>query len=317
MQAPSSLQDWIGRSQERADLIDASQVWRIAHSLRDGDALLADDEIAQLPPLWHWCFFHDPAPLSRTGDDGHPLRGDFLPPISLPRRMWAGGRLRFLSPIPVGAKVTLRSEITGVTEKRGASGELVFVTLTHRYSIAEETGCEPGTKEGLREAIVEEQDLVFRAAAAANRNDAALSEPRNKPPREPLRAEEACVLARDIEPSTIALFRYSALTFNSHRIHYDRDYAQQQEGYPGLVVHGPLLATQLVEFAQERCVARGARLDSFEFRALSPVTDTAGYRLCAGGMGDDGTLALWVETAEGVLAMSAKAHFAQLGTSGR
>ena len=216
-----------------------------------GLAALLDHEAppwreGEVPPLGHWLYFLPDAPQSKMGTDGHPLRGDAYVQ-AFPRRMWAGGRIRFESPIPVGSRLERSSRTLASRRKTGRSGEMMLVTIEHRISA-----------NGIL-AVVEEQDLVYRGAASS----AAPAEP-------PVGGGEAPpASARIFLPDEIALFRFSALTFNAHRIHYDRCYAREREGYPDLVVHGPLLATLLVD--RRLRDEPGARLASFAFRAERPA----------------------------------------------
>ena len=203
--------------------------------------------------------------------------GGFLPPVPLQRRMWAGGRLSFPGYLPLGARATRRSTIQAVTEKEGKSGRLVFVTVRHALS----AGQEP--------AVIEEQDIVYRDAPQG---------PYVPPPGK--RAEQEADWRVEVTPSPTQLFRYSALTFNGHRIHYDPDYARGVEGYPGLIVHGPLLATLLLaEYLERR---PGSGLASYSFRALRPIFDTAPFAVCGRADGQ-----LWIEDPDGMMAMEAKA----------
>ena len=211
------------------------------------------------------------------GEDGHVGRGGFLPPVALPRRMWAGSRFRFEQPLRVGDAVTRVSRIASVAEKQGRTGPLVFVTVHHEISNAM----------GL--AIQEEHDIVYR-----DHESGVVSEP----PAAPANAE----WTRIVQPTDALLFRYSALTFNGHRIHYDRRYCTDVEHYPGLVVHGPLIATMLLNLL--RSGRPQARLRTFEFRAVSPLFDTAAFTLHGGGDGH-----LWAANANGRLAMNAVAAF--------
>ncbi|MDW8444930.1 MAG: MaoC family dehydratase N-terminal domain-containing protein [Acetobacteraceae bacterium] len=205
-----------------------------------------------LPPLWHWILFQDWRPAGALGPDGHPKRGGFLPPVHhLGRRMWAGGRIAFPACLRIGESVKRTSTITAIAEKEGASGPLVFVTLRHAIESAS----------GL--AIEEEQDLVYRSVSSIARKEAKA---------EPLPQGGIVEL---ILPDPVLLFRYSALTGNGHRIHYDADYAREVEGYPGLVVHGPLQATLLALLA--RRIHPSGRMVRFSFRALRPAF--AGERL--------------------------------------
>ena len=232
--------DYLGRTETRADM-----VWPL---LTQGLAATLDlpAPAEALPPLWHWMLFQHWAPASGLGPDGHPARGGFLPPVhDLPRRMWAGGRVRFLAPLHVGEKVTRTSVIQAIDEKHGGSGRLVFVTV--RHEIAGESG----------PAIREEQDIVYRGTEGAAVRPAA------PPPPVPEGAR-----TRALRPDSVLLFRYSALTGNGHRIHYDLDYATRVEGYPGLVVHGPLQATWLAALARE---AAGVALAGFTYRGRRPA----------------------------------------------
>ena len=238
---------------------------------------------APLRPLWHWLYFLPGERQSSIGSDGHPKRGGFLPPVSLPRRMWAGGRLTFMKPLHPGSAIRRVSRIDDIQAKEGRTGALVFVKVTHEISDA--TGL----------AIREEQDIVYRDLPASGAPSAA---PRAAPSGEQF--------SRTILPDPVLLMRYSALTFNGHRIHYDRSYATQEEGYPGLVVHGPLIATLLLEELQQAYPA--ARVEAFEFKALSPLFDIAPFSLC--GRLEGATAQLWARGPEGQLAMQATAQLA-------
>lgn len=273
------LQQWIGRSESRAELIHPGPANALAATL---DSPLVLHEGDSLPPLWHWIYFWTPAPASAIGADGHPLRGGFLPPVALPRRMWAGGRLQFHAPLPVGARAERISRVADVKVRQGASGTLVFVTVEHTIQ-----------SEG-RPCLTEEHDIVYRDLP---RPDAAPPAPKPAP------AESQWT--RLVDPDPVLLFRYSALTFNGHRIHYDRSYVTGTEGYPGLVVHGPLVATMLMQLAREALPERSVR--SFAFRAISPLFDVEPFRL-HGRLSDDGaSVLLWATNARGELAMQAEA----------
>jgi 3-methylfumaryl-CoA hydratase len=222
---------------------------------------------------------------SQVGRDGHPERGDFLPPVPLPRRMWAGGRMRWHAPVHIGDALTRHSRIVSVAHKTGRSGELVFVVVRHEIH----------TDGGL--ALTEEHDIVYRASPGTAGEAAPASAP----------ATSTAAWQRTVVPDPVLLFRYSALTFNGHRIHYDRSYATQVEGYPGLVVHGPLLATLLVDLLRRE--RPDAALLGFDFRALRPVFDTAPFTLCGEPGAQSGRVELWVRDCEGALAMQAHATF--------
>lgn len=226
------LDAWIGREEERTDAARPEPLRRLS-ALLDHDT--APWIVGEVPPLGHWLYFLPEARQSRLGADGHPRRGGLLPPVPLPRRMWAGGRLTFHAPVVFGASLRRRSVVTGIDRKQGRLGELVFVTLRHEIS---------GDDALL---IEEEQDIVYRAAAAG------AVAPRAERPA-PAAGFDA-----------VQLFRFSALTFNGHRIHFDRDYATRVEHYPGLVVQGPFVATLLMDHYLR--AHPGARIVRFRFEA--------------------------------------------------
>jgi len=254
---------WVGRQEEVADTLEParSNALRAALGLQatPGDSGPASSG-SPLPLLHHWLYFWDVRGPDGLGTDGHPARGGFLPPVPLPRRMWAGGRLKFLQPLVIGERVTRVSTILRVESKSGKSGELVFVTVQHALSGAR----------GL--AVEEEQDIVYRQPAALGLSTAPGS----------LAAEKAATATaapwtREISPDPVLLFRYSALTMNGHRIHYDRPYASNEEAYPALVVHGPLQATLLIDLAQRNLKRE---IKTFEFRGQSPAFDGIPLRIC-------------------------------------
>lgn len=267
---------WVGRSETAQDVLDAGQAARMA-ALLDRSATPGPGD--PLPPLWHWLWFTPRARQSALGPDGHPAQGGLIPPVAQPRRMWAGGRLRFLAPLTIGEAVTRRSEILSVTEKSGRQGALLFVTLRHRLTGAA----------GL--AIEEEQDIVYHAPSLTPRPG----------PAEPPRAD----WCDPVTPDPALLFRYSALTFNAHRIHYDLPYATGVEGYPALVVHGPLTATLLMASAQRHT---GRAPASFAFRGQAPLFADAPFSLC--GTQDGDGAALWAQGPGGYVAMRAEITFA-------
>ncbi|NYT59980.1 MaoC family dehydratase N-terminal domain-containing protein [Alcaligenaceae bacterium] len=272
---------WVGREEERAERIHASVAQAMAATL---DTQAGVEEGAALPPGWQWLFFNPAVRRSGLGVDGHPERGGFLPPIELPRRMWAGSRLKYLADIRVGDEATRRSRIAKVVNKVGKRGSLWFVTVEHTTSV-NGTPC-----------IIEEQDIVYREATPPNA----------APAPTPERHDAVAEWGHDVQPDTTLLFRYSALTFNGHRIHYDQNYARNEEGYPDLVVHGPLTATLLQQLALEQ--GGGRALASFEFRGVSPLFVSRGFRI-EGRTQEDGSLALWARGPDGELAMSATATF--------
>jgi len=275
------LRSWIGRSEQRTDTITAAPLAALAAALDRDDPAPATG--TAVPPLWHWLYFLPIARQSELGPDGHPRRGGFLPPVELPRRMWAGGRLTFERPLRVGEVATRTSRIDDVTAKDARSGPLVFVTVRHALS----------TPEG--HAISEAHDIVYRGLPAPG----SAATPQRAPTDE--------TFARTVVPDDVLLFRYSALTFNGHRIHYDRRYVTEVEGYPGLVVHGPLIATLLLDLLRrERPTATVAR---FDFKAVSPLFDLHPFELCGRPDGERG-FALWARNHEGGLAMQATAEVA-------
>lgn len=271
---------WVGREEEYSGCIHESVAEAMAATL---DIDCAPRSGQPLPPGWQWLFFNPAVRRSELGADGHPARGGFLPPVELPRRMWAGSRIRYLADLPVGARATRRSKILKVVNKSGRRGALCFVTVEH--SVA----CDGVTR------IVEEQDIVYREATPAGTSAA-----------KPERYDGEAQWSRSFEADTTLLFRYSALTFNGHRIHYDQSYARNEEGYPDLVVHGPLTATLLQHFAVEH--GGGRRLSGFTFRGVNPLFVGRAFQL-EGREDGAATLSVWARGPNGELAMSASASF--------
>jgi len=267
---------WVGRSETLRDSIDTGRAQAMQATLDDAEAPLHPGDA--LPPLWHWAYFWSLAPTAGLGPDGHAARGGFLPPIDLPRRMWAGSRVEFPRRLEVGSTVTRKSTIKSVTDKSGRSGRLAFVTVEH--VISDDTG----------PCIVEEHDIVYREVGEKGA---------------PLPAGESPPAAgawqQAVMPSPVLLFRYSALTFNGHRIHYDQPYTTREEGYPGLIVHGPLLATLMIgQLRRHRPEARAAR---FAFRAKRPIFDTRPFSVCGTPNERAKRADLWVVDPDGYLAM--------------
>jgi 3-methylfumaryl-CoA hydratase len=278
----ADLRSWEGRSETLHDAITAAPMRGLSATLdRDDPDPVAGTE---LPPLWHWLYFLPQHRQSELGPDGHARRGGFLPPVPLPRRMWAGGRLQWLAPLRVGEQIERTSRIQSVTHKSGRSGDLVFVVVRHEVRNAQ----------GL--ALTEEHDIVYRPLAKPG-----------DPVPPPQAAPADAPWSREIVPDPVLLFRYSALTFNGHRIHYDRSYVTEVEGYPGLVVHGPLIATLLVDLARRQ--RPEARLASFSFKAVRPTFDLHPMRV-NGRPHPDGRVDLWAQDHEGWLTMQAEARFA-------
>jgi itaconyl-CoA hydratase/mesaconyl-C4 CoA hydratase len=266
---------WLGRSETSEDNLGLEHAEKVALAL-DEPALKKGEP---LPLLWQWCFFVRGVPYAETGSDGHPRRGGFLPAADDRNRMWAGGRLKFFEPLRVGTPARRESTILAVNEKTGRTGKLLFVTVGHQYV------------QGDRLCIDEEQDIVYR-------------EP-SPPKLQGSKGAPDAQWSEEVTPSTLMLFRYSAVTYNGHRIHYDHPYATQTEGYPGLVVHGPMLATLMC-----RSFTR-ANPDSvptsLAYRGLRPLIAPTPFR-AAGRVTEAGKADLWVEQ-DGTLAHQAELEF--------
>jgi len=270
---------WVGRTETRVDQVTPTPVAALAATLDRGDLPPASGD--PLPPLWHWLYFLPLARQSEIGRDGHPQRGGFLPPVPLPRRMWAGGRFDFLQPLHVGERIERTSRIADVTSKEGRSGPLVFVLV--RHEIAGERGI----------AIVEEHDIVYRGEPQPGERAAGRPAPGGP------------AWTRTVHPDDVLLFRYSALTFNGHRIHDDRKYVTEVEGYPGLIVHGPLIATLLMDLLRRELPQ--AEVASFRFKAVRPTFDPHPFRVNGALQPDGKTVRLWAQDHEGWLTMDATA----------
>ncbi len=276
MSDPKSWRQWIGREQVVEDVMDPARAEALHATLgRPGAPPTAGDP---LPPLWHWIYFWSIAPMSALGRDGHHALGRFLPPIDLPRRMWAGSRFTFhRSPI-LGQPAERRSTIADVVSKEGRSGPLAFVTVRHRVS------------DGRGVCIEEEQDLVFRGAPepASDRTPAQVAAP------------DTAAWSRRVTADPVLLFRFSALIFNGHRIHYDDVYARETEGYPGLVVHGPLLGLLMCQLALDENKAR--RPASYRFRLSQPIIAHRSFSVAGAPLDGGRGARLWVQNEGGELA---------------
>jgi 3-methylfumaryl-CoA hydratase len=251
--------EYLGRQERRIDTLDERRLADLAAFLDVDYAALVRDH--RLPPLAHWFYFNPWVKHSELGPDGHTRRGAFMPPITLPRRMFAGARLVFHCALDVGAKAERVATIASIREKAGASGELIFVTVRHEISA-----------NGVV-AIEEEQDIVYRGDAPPGKPVSGTSTPA---PVEPL---DAYAFRRRVEPNPVLLFRFSALLGNAHRIHYDRPYATETESYPGLLVHGPLQALLLMDLVREHFPNKA--LARFSFQARRPLFDTAPFECAA------------------------------------
>lgn len=245
-----NLQDWVGRSSTEEDIASPISAARLATLLEQD--VSSSTESATLFPVGHWLHFaEDDVPMSELGTDGHVKLGGFMPPVGLPRRMWAGSKMQFHAPILAGQKLSRTTTIESITEKTGGSGSLCFVVLRHEVSADGNL------------ATTDRHTIVYREATAAPDGSAAA------PPRADSLAPEGWDWVRSVRPNEVMLFRYSALTFNSHRIHYDHPYVTQVEGYPGLVTHGPLTATLLLDAFMKN--HPDATIATYDFRAKSPL----------------------------------------------
>jgi len=276
---------WIGKTEAVDDTATATPYAALSATL--DRAAERPPAGTPLPPLWHWLYFLPLYRQSEVGPDGHAKRGGFLPPVPLPRRMWAGSQFQFRAPLRVGDRMRRVSTIADVTEKSGRTGPLVFVKVRHEITANEHSS----------PSIVEFHDIVYREAP--KRGDVA-------PP--PKRAPENSAWQRHWVPDDVLLFRYSALTFNGHRIHYDRKYVTEVEGYPGLIVHGPLIATLLLDLL--RWQLPEASVMQYQFRAVRPLFDIHAFDVCGEPAADGKSVRLWAKDHEGWLAMEATAQIA-------
>jgi 3-methylfumaryl-CoA hydratase len=275
-----ALHEWIGRRRRVTDEMAAPLVRRMAALTDRTDIAL--ERGAPVPGHWLCMLFDDAAPQAQLGPDGHPARGDFLPPVPLPRRMLGGRRLTFHAAPRVGDVLERETEIAAITPKVGRSGAIIFVMLRHTIS----------GPQGL--VAVEEQDIAYLEAR------------RNAPaPKDPPAEAPAAEWRVPFRPDPVMLFRYSALAFNGHRIHYDADYARDVEGYPALVVNGGVTTLFLLEAALDR--QPGAQVLSYEARTLRPLFCGRAASLCAGAPDAEGRRLLWAEDETGATALRMQA----------
>ena len=278
MDTSKKLLEWINKTTEAEDTIRLQPANFMEATLNRPPKLKEGDN---LPPLWHWIYFLEAKPESDLGRDAHPKKGDFLPPIQLPRRMWAGGRFTFYNDLVIGEKAKKITTIKKIVEKEGSAGPLCFITLEHKIYSKDEI------------SIIEEQDLVYLQDQQGSKS---LPLAQNN--------VEKTDFSQEIHPSAILLFRYSALTFNGHRIHYDLDYAKNVEGYDGLVFHGPLTATLLLDLALKE---RKQPIKKYSFRGIAPLSNLDCFWI--EGKSEDNAAILWARRKDGVVAMKAKADF--------
>ena len=277
-----NLREWIGRSETVTDIATATPYAAMSAMLdRPPERPPAG---TPLPALWHWLYFLPLHRQSEIGPDGHAKRGGFLPPVPMPRRMWAGSQFAFHQPLRIGDAMSRVSTIADVAEKDGRTGPLVFVKVRHEIR-----------RQGADEiALTEFHDIVYREAP----------QPDDIVPP-PKQAPAASTWEKQWIPDDVLLFRYSALTFNGHRIHYDRRYVTEIEGYPGLIVHGPLIATLLLDLLRHELP--DADLASYEFRAVRPTFDINHFFVCGELQPDGRTFRLWAKDHDGLLTMEATA----------
>ena len=278
MDTSKKFLEWINKTTEAEDTIRLQPANFMEATLNRPPKLKEGDN---LPPLWHWVYFLEAKPESDLGRDAHPKKGDFLPPIQLPRRMWAGGRFTFYNDLVIGEKAKKITTIKKIVEKEGSAGPLCFITLEHKIYSKDEI------------SIIEEQDLVYLQDQEGSKS---LPLAQNN--------VEKADFSQEIHPSAILLFRYSALTFNGHRIHYDLDYAKNVEGYDGLVFHGPLTATLLLDLALKE---RKQPIKKYSFRGIAPLSNLDCFWI--EGKSEDNAAILWARRKDGVVAMKAKADF--------
>jgi len=277
-----NLQEWIGKSETVSDIATATPYAALAATLDRAPERPSPG--TPLPALWHWLYFLPLHRQSEIGPDGHAKRGGFLPPVPLPRRMWAGSQFEFHRPLRVGDHLTRVSTIHDVTEKSGRTGTLVFVKVRHEIHRGEEPDI----------ALTEFHDIVYREAP---KPDDVVPPPKAAPSN--------ATWEKQWVPDDVLLFRYSALTFNGHRIHYDRRYVTEVEGYPGLIVHGPMIATLLLDLLRHKLP--DVELARYEFRAVRPVFDINRFFVCGEPQPDGKTFRLWARDHEGWLTMDATA----------
>lgn len=279
----TDFSNWIGRELITSETLDAMQLTKMAATM---DRALSFSKGEKLPAGWHWLFFNQLETQSNIGPDGHPKRGNFLPPVELPRRMWAGSRLHWHAPFIAGHTVTRTARILDVTEKTGKSGAMIFVKVGYTY------------KDGVSVLLEEEHDIVYRDDPPRDANATPVVA---KVPEKIVFEREGAHL-RKVTPDPVLLFRYSAVTFNGHRIHYDADYVRNVEGYPGLIVHGPLIATFALDFI-EFDLAPGRSIEKFSFRMKKPTFDYAPFHLHAGASADGKGYAAWTSDNNGQVAL--------------
>jgi len=283
--AEIDLDQWIGRSETAEDVVTARMLDHMSTTLGREDAPATAGD--PMPPAWQWMVCASAVGPKDTATDGLSKSGGILPPIPLPRRMWAGGRMTIHQPLRVGQAVRCQTTIKSAVQKVGRSGPIAFVTIAYNY-FSDYSG-----EKGL--AIADEMDVAYRAAA----------QPGETPPP-PTPAPMDAEWHRTVTPDPVLLFKYSALTFNPHRIHYDRPYTTEVEGYPGLLVHGPLIATLLLDLVRRNS---DRRIESLSYRAMRPLYDTAPFELCGAPTEDRSGCVVWALDPEGAVAQQIEVEF--------
>jgi len=277
------LRQWIGKVECNSDCVTAVPVMALKATLDQSDITVQTGDL--LPPMWHILYFLPICRQSELSQNGHPKTGGFIPPIPLPLRMYAGGRIWFHQPLRVSEQITRKSTIADVSFRQGRTGPLVFVKINHEICNAR----------GL--AVSEDQDIVYRQKSTVD-----------YPVPEYQQAPESEAWSREVSADAVTLFRFSALTFNSHRIHYDHPYTTGDEGYPGLIVHGPLLVILLLDLLHQH--VPDAQLREFRFKAVKPIFASNPFVLCGSNEGGDRVVHLWVRDSKGHLCLDASAMLA-------
>ena len=283
MSGEADYSAWIGKSETEHGVASAYAADYFTATVDRDDPPFADGD--PLPPAWHYFYFHEIVPLAATGPDGHLAKGLFMPPLPFPRRLWAGSRMIFASPIRIGERVRKVNTISDISVKDGRSGPMGFVTMTQDVFGADD-----------RLTTREERTQVYCEVADPDAP---------KPPPRPAPAD--AVWSRTVHPTAVLLFRYSALTMNCHRIHYDKDYAREVEGCPGLLVHGPLTMTLMLDLFRREMP--DAWIEAFDLRAVAPVYDTMDFSIHGAPGAEPGRCTLWAMTGDGALAMTADVRF--------
>jgi len=285
--AGAEWQRWVGSRESVTDIVSIASLTRMSATFDHEDPNWQPGD--PVPPLWHFMYFPPVARRSALGPDGHPARGGFLPPIPLPRRMFAGARTTYHRPLRAGETIRREGAIAKIDEKSGKSGTLVFVLIRYQIFGGDTSG-------GGELAVEEEHDIVYRDVAAPAKTAQVAQSTVPEPD-----------WRRTITPDPVTLFRYSALTFNGHRIHYDRTYATEVEGYPGLILHGPLIGYYLIDLCRDNTDDRP--ILAHAFRARRPLFDTEPFEVVGALTGDGRGALLEARDPDGAPAMTLDVEF--------